>query len=407
MVDGPIVCPPSPDCGARGREPPRPQRDPLAWGGHIGAMIVGHADAPALGGRRALDRQVAAERDKHATAHASARRGGATVGTERLGSGAQVHDHAPRSGHGSGSAIDLDRAPSGNRRDRPCRALAAGDRVEIAVVAERDQRLSNGRVDVPVGHPGRPQRGLDRVQQQRAHPHRGSRRRIQRGELGIFSKARARLVEPRDDPLDGRTGLLERGGIGHRHDGGASERAEADGRLEFRHLVSCAELKSRPRRPRRHRRSSSRGREQARAAAPTAAEPSWRRPSSPSPSSRNPSSRSPSSRSRTIPSSANRGPGRGPAGRARRLPRGAEAPGRWRTRHGSTSWPAWPRRSAAWRRATCPARAPTPALPAPLSGPLRRRASTAALLIAARARRHARVPPTPCLAGVSGLPASP
>ncbi len=71
---------------------------------------------------------------------------------------------------------DGDRDPPARRRD----VHELGQVVEVTVVAEREQRPADGRIDVALGQRRRSQGRRHGLEQQRAHPDRGAGRRVQR-----------------------------------------------------------------------------------------------------------------------------------------------------------------------------------------------------------------------------------
>ena len=84
--------------------------------------------------------------------------GGGSVGRQRLGGRAQVEAHAAGHAHRAGLGVELDRVPAGDRDVGSGAATAAPTEREVAVVAERDQRLADRGIDVAVGQPRRAQR---------------------------------------------------------------------------------------------------------------------------------------------------------------------------------------------------------------------------------------------------------
>ena len=144
----------------------------------------------------------------------------------------------PGPGHGRARAGDP--TVAGSRRQRR----------EVAVVAERDQRLPDGRIDVAVGQPRGAQRDRHRLEQHRPDVDRRARRRVDRRQLGVVAESRARPVEVGDDPLDDGRRRGEGAGVSDRDERGASERFE---RRAFLGAGSCRPLTSPPRQPRRRR----------------------------------------------------------------------------------------------------------------------------------------------------------
>ena len=135
---------------------------------------------------------------------------------------AGVGPDRPPSGHGG----------EGHRPDRPRQSQAPGrghrSPAQVTVVAERDQRLAQGRVDVAVGQLGGAHGGGDRLESSGPTAHRAAGGAVERRQLGVVAKARAGPVER----LHGRAGPPRpppraASGVGADHDGRASERREA------------------------------------------------------------------------------------------------------------------------------------------------------------------------------------
>ncbi len=194
-------------------------------------MIVGHPHAPAAGGRRPGDGQVAAERHEHAAPSGLERGGGRPVGSQRLGGRAEVEGHAPRE---PGSSPPRDRAaPSASRGSWPAAEIRAmrprsDHLVEVAVIAERDQRAPHRRVDVAAGQPRRPQRTAHRVEQDRPDPDRRSGGRVK----SSAPESERNREQARSNSSTIRTTAaspnLDAGRIGHAKERDGPERVEAN-----------------------------------------------------------------------------------------------------------------------------------------------------------------------------------
>ena len=88
--------------------------------------------------------------------------------------------------------------------------------LKVAVVAERDQRLPDGRVDVATGQPRGPERGGHGLEQHRADLDRSARGGVDGGKLGVVAESRAGHIEIGDGSLDDRSRRIEFGDVSDR-----------------------------------------------------------------------------------------------------------------------------------------------------------------------------------------------
>ena len=188
------------------RWPARPTRSVIHWpGAEKSARWSSVTRTRQPSRRRSGDRRVPAERDEHAALRSAA------LAAAAAWSAASALAVAPRSsvtprerGTVPAAWSTVDRPPAGNQGDtdgRYCRA--ALELVEVAVVAQGDQRAADRRVDVPVGERAARSAASTASSSSGLTVTGRAGGRVQRGQLGVVAKPRACRVEPRDDLLDG------------------------------------------------------------------------------------------------------------------------------------------------------------------------------------------------------------
>ena len=222
---------------ARRRQATRADRDPLAGGVNASAVIVSHTHPPALRGRRAGGRDIAAEADEHAAARRVGGRRRGVIGSERLCGRPKVETDTPAEGDRARVEVDPNRAPTRERGKRqrplgrrwPTRGLTIQTQFKISVITERDQGLTQRRVYITVGELGRPHARGDRLQQQPRDADRSATGAIERRQLRVLAKARARQVKGIDGDPDGVDGVRKPITIGRHHHRRASERRKPGG----------------------------------------------------------------------------------------------------------------------------------------------------------------------------------
>jgi hypothetical protein len=165
-------------------------------------MVVGHPHSPPSLGDWPCDRQVAAQRNEHARVRALVGGLGGAVSSERLGRRAEVELDSPRDANRALPLVHDHDLPAGDGRDpdRCGDGHAGSDLTEVAVIAESDQRLADGWVDVAIGQPSGAQSRRHGVEQQLAHTNRGAI--AEHVHLRVRTEARACSVERVDHVLD-------------------------------------------------------------------------------------------------------------------------------------------------------------------------------------------------------------
>lgn len=185
------------------------------------AMVVGDTDLPAIRRWFTSSGDVAAQRNQHSAAGSSrgCRRG--HVRSQRLRGGSQVKAHPPWQLHAGSGLVKLHSSVSG------C-ALNPRRRAESRLQPKpmRDQRRADRWVDQSIGVARDAQAFSDRHQQQRANDDGFTRRGIDQRQLSVLPKARAVMVEQRDDALDLNDRRRKSTAIDDDHDTVASPQSE-------------------------------------------------------------------------------------------------------------------------------------------------------------------------------------
>src|ERR1019366_4186477 len=193
VVDVRLAAPPAPHRRARRGQAAGAQCDRLS--GLLGrrGVVVGDADRPAAGRRRAGGRDVPADAHQHATVEILYRARRGDVGRERLGGRAVVELDARRHAEGRARIVQLDASPAAGppEADR----TAGADRGEVPVVAGGAQRGADRRVEVAVGQSRGAQRAARGTDEQPAHLRRRAAGGVDPAELGVIAEATAREVD--------------------------------------------------------------------------------------------------------------------------------------------------------------------------------------------------------------------
>ena len=167
MVEDHSTAAPPSDEGRGGGESPCVDEHHVAGAVERRRLVLGDQDGPAARRRLSGDGDVSTQADQHAAgANHVVCPGGRDVRAQGLGGRAQVDLGAGRQPRPTPRAVHLDRAPSGHPLradgDRPA---ARRQRGEVPVVANDPQRPPDGRVDRAFGDPRRPDRRLQRIEE--------------------------------------------------------------------------------------------------------------------------------------------------------------------------------------------------------------------------------------------------
>ena len=150
MDDPPAPAPPA-HAGARRRQRAAAQRDPLPRRAGPGAVILGDVDRPAAGRDRSGGRDVAAEAHQRRRPRRRRDGGRGAVGREGLRGRAEVEARARVEPQQAVPGVERHGPPPGRRAAADGARRFGAHRREVAVVAERDQRRLDGRVDGAAG----------------------------------------------------------------------------------------------------------------------------------------------------------------------------------------------------------------------------------------------------------------
>ena len=163
----------------------------------------------------------------HPAADAPARR---PVCGQRLRRRTEVERDAPR--HPYGPIPQLDHRPAGDRTRRGVRSAGARPyRCEVAVIACRDQRAADRRVDRSPGRRGRVQRVPQGLGEHRRDPHRVALRGVDPRQLGVGAEPIARGPHCRDLRFQGTPRDLHPASVRHHEASRHPPHEEAPGGL--------------------------------------------------------------------------------------------------------------------------------------------------------------------------------
>ena len=129
--------------------------------------VIRASDAPAAEGRRPGGGDVPAEIHEQPAARGTVCRGRSQVGRERLAGRPEVELDAARNADRLGSPVELYDLPARDAHDDRRGFDVVRKGVEVAVVAEQSKGVSDRRIHRPVRHPRRPERAVDRREEQR------------------------------------------------------------------------------------------------------------------------------------------------------------------------------------------------------------------------------------------------
>ena len=197
VVDGPTVAEPGPGSGARGGEPPVDDGHHLVDCGQRRGTLGGDADGPAAPGGGAGHGDVPSQVDQHADTEGLGQAGRGPIGGEGLGRSPEIDVDADRDGHGAGFGVELDPPPAGGRTGiEPTGPVSAADLVEVPVVAQLDQRRTDGRVDDARRLGSHAARHLEGFEQERADGDRTPGAvSLHLPELGVGAEPAAGIVD--------------------------------------------------------------------------------------------------------------------------------------------------------------------------------------------------------------------